>query len=67
MRGLERAGKLDRALERLPDEEELAERQQAGIGRPRPEFAVLLAYSKMALYESLLASELPDDVTTRTK
>ena len=61
MRSLERAGKLDRALERLPDDEVLAERQEAGIGLTRPELAVLLAYAKMALFETLLGSDLPAD------
>jgi glutamate dehydrogenase len=32
-----------------------------GQGLFRPEVAVLLAYAKMALYDELLASELPDD------
>ncbi|MCH7888863.1 MAG: NAD-glutamate dehydrogenase [Proteobacteria bacterium] len=61
MRSLERAGTLDRGLENLPDEEALAERQEAGNGLTRPELAVLLAYAKMALYETLLASDLPED------
>jgi glutamate dehydrogenase len=45
MRDLERAGKLDRQVEFLPDDETLAERRGAGIGLTRPEFAVLLAYA----------------------
>jgi glutamate dehydrogenase len=61
MRGLERAGKLDRALEGLPDDETIAERHAARLGLTRPEIAVLLAYSKIVLYQDLLASDLPDD------
>ena len=61
MRALERAGKLDRAVEFLPDEEIIAEREVKGIGFPRPEISVLLAYSKMTLYESLLETDLPED------
>ena len=61
MRALERAGKLKRALEFLPNEETLAERLMARQGLTRPELAVLLAYSKIALYEELLPSDLPDD------
>jgi glutamate dehydrogenase len=61
MRELERAGKLDRAIEFLPDDETLAQRQAQGKGLTRPEMAVLLAYSKMALYDALLPSDLPDD------
>jgi glutamate dehydrogenase len=61
MRALERAGKLDRAIEFLPDDEALAERQAAHRGLTRPELSVLLAYAKMHLYEALLASDLPDE------
>ena len=61
MRALERAGKLDRAVEFLPDEEVIAEREAKGVGFSRPEISVLLAYSKMTLYESLLKTDLPED------
>jgi glutamate dehydrogenase len=61
MRALERAGKLNRALEFLPNDEDLAERLSARQGLTRPELAVLLAYAKIALYEELLPSDLPDD------
>src|SRR5439155_551566 len=60
IRDLERAGRLDRALEFLPDDETLAERAAHGRGLVRPELAVLLAYAKMTLYDELLASDLPD-------
>jgi glutamate dehydrogenase len=61
IRGLERAGRLDRALEFLPDDEELAERRAAGRGLTRPELAVLLAYSKVVLKDELVASDVPED------
>ena len=61
MRDLERAGELNRALEGLPDDEVLEERQKAGAGLTGPEFSVLFAYSKMTLYQTLLASDLPED------
>jgi glutamate dehydrogenase len=61
MRRLETAGRLNRELELLPDDETLAQRRQAGLGLYRPEIAVLLAYAKMALYDDLLNSDLPDD------
>jgi glutamate dehydrogenase len=61
MRQLERAGRLDRAIEHLPDEEATTERKSLGIGLTRPEFAVLLAYAKLVLYDELLATDLPDD------
>jgi len=58
---LERAGRLKRALEFLPADEEVVERKAAGLGLTSPERAVLLAYSKMWLYDELLASSLPED------
>jgi glutamate dehydrogenase len=61
MRELERQGRLDRAIEFLPDDETLSQRQAHGLGLTRPELAVLLAYAKMALYDALLDSDLPDD------
>ncbi|MEL7059353.1 MAG: NAD-glutamate dehydrogenase [Acidobacteriota bacterium] len=61
MRELERLGKLDRRLEVLPDEATLAERRQAKRGLTRPEISVLLAYSKIHVYEELLDSDLPED------
>jgi glutamate dehydrogenase len=61
IRSLEQAGRLDRSLEFLPDDEALIERKAAGQGLTAPEFAILLSYTKVALYEELLASDLPDD------
>jgi glutamate dehydrogenase len=61
MRALERAGRLDRALEGLPDDDTIVQRHAAHTGLTRPELAVLLAYSKIGLYADLLASDLPDD------
>jgi glutamate dehydrogenase len=61
MRFLERSGRLNRAIEFLPNDEEIAERQAAKAGLTSPERAVLLAYSKMWLYDELLDSDLPED------
>jgi glutamate dehydrogenase len=61
MQYLEKAGRLNRAIEYLPSDEELAERRAQGQGLASPERAVLLAYSKIWLYDELLASPLPDD------
>jgi glutamate dehydrogenase len=61
IRHLEQTGRLDRALEFLPDEETLTERKATGEGLTPPEVAVLLSYTKVALYDELLASDLPDD------
>jgi glutamate dehydrogenase len=61
MRYLERAGRLNRAIEFLPSDEEVAERLAAKQGLTTPERAVLLAYSKMWLYDALLESSMPED------
>lgn len=61
MNALESAGKLDRALEFLPSDEELNERATNGQGLTRPELSVLISYSKIDLKESLLKSLVPDD------
>ncbi|MCA8909997.1 MAG: NAD-glutamate dehydrogenase, partial [Rhodospirillaceae bacterium] len=61
MRALEKAGQLNRAIEFLPDDEELTERLGRREGLTRPEQAVVLSYGKMMLYDTLLAGGLPDD------
>ena len=64
IRSLEKRGILDRKLERLPDEEGLADRIRRGQGFSRPELSALLSYSKNALYTDLLASTLPEEPAT---
>ena len=44
----------------MPPEEEVSERQAAGLGLTRPEISVILPYGKMWLYEKLVASDVPD-------
>ena len=61
MHNLELAGRLDRGVENLPDDNALAERAQRGEPLTRPELAVLLAYAKLALHDELLDSRVPDD------
>ena len=61
MLALEQAGLLDRALEGLPDDEEIAGWRGGGRRFTRPELSVLLAYAKMDIYAALLESDLPDD------
>ncbi len=58
---LESQGILDRQLEHLPDDEVLTERRNRGEGLTRPELALLLSYSKIVVYQQLLASDLPED------
>jgi glutamate dehydrogenase len=60
MQALEAEGALDRDLEALPSGDEMADRRRAGRGMARPELAVLLAYAKRSLANTLLASTLPD-------
>lgn len=60
IRELESEGLLNRALEDLPDEKEIARRLVDQQGLTRPELAVLLAYAKISLKHQLLQSELPD-------
>ena len=67
MRILERRGLLDRAIEYLPSEDVIAERKLQSVGLTRPEIAVLLSYSKIALYQALLEGELPDDESLETE
>ena len=58
---LEARGVLNRALEYLPDEEELLTRAVAGQGLSSPELAVLAAYSKIALTADLSGADLASD------
>ena len=61
IRAFERAGELDRAIEFLPEDEEIAERRSARQGLTSPEISVLLAYAKNLTYTELLESDLPDE------
>ncbi|NWB30677.1 NAD-glutamate dehydrogenase [Pseudomonas gingeri] len=61
MSDLEGRGKLDRAIEFLPAEEQLVERVAAGQGLTRAELSVLISYSKIDLKAALLDSKVPDD------
>src|SRR5262249_604887 len=61
MQTLEMHGELDRAVEFLPDDLEIAERSRHGGVLTRPELAVLIAYAKLALKDERLQSAGPDD------
>jgi glutamate dehydrogenase len=61
IRFLEKAGRLNRSIEFLPTDEEIADRTAHGVGLTTPERAVLLAYSKMWLFDEIIASDLPED------
>lgn len=58
---LEKRGLLDREIEFLPTHQQLKQRQAEGKGMSRPELCVLLSYSKLALFEDLLLSDVLED------
>jgi glutamate dehydrogenase len=61
MNTFESEGKLNRALEFLPDDETLSERKLDKKGLTRPELSVLISYVKGDLKQTLIDSTLPDD------
>jgi glutamate dehydrogenase len=61
MHSLERSGELSRALEFLPNDEELAERRKKSARAHPPGACDLLSYSKIWLSKHLLASDVPAD------
>ncbi len=61
MQVLEKRQLLDRGVEFLPTDAEIAERRRHATPLTRPELAVLAAYAKLALHEDLLNSDVPDD------
>jgi glutamate dehydrogenase len=61
IRTLESQGLLDRQIEFLPSDSELAERKARGVGLTRPELAILLSYSKIVIFQQLLESDVPED------
>lgn len=61
IRTLEARGLLNRAIEFLPNDAELEELRERGQGLTRPQLAVLMAYSKIALFGDIVASTLPDE------
>src|SRR5271168_2346292 len=61
MQTLEKRQLLDRAVEFLPSDMDIAERRRRAQPLTRPELAVLLAYAKLTLHDDLLASHVPDD------
>jgi len=61
MNAMEHAGRLDRVIEGLPDQEEITLLRGKKAGLTRPELSVLLAYAKNWLFEELMESPAPDD------
>jgi glutamate dehydrogenase len=61
-RQLEENYGLNRALENLPDDQQISERIARHQGLTRPEIAVLLSHSKISIYQMLLNSNVPEDI-----
>lgn len=61
MEYLEDRGVLNRALETLPETGEMKVRAEREQPLTRPELAVLLAWSKITLFDDIVASDIPDD------
>ena len=51
---------LNRELEALPSDKEIARRSEADIGLTSPELATLMAHVKLALKDELLSTDMPD-------
>ena len=58
---LEARGVLDREVEGLPSSAEMQTRETRNAPLTRPELSVLLAWSKITLFDDIVASDLPDD------
>ncbi|WP_288129816.1 NAD-glutamate dehydrogenase [Microbulbifer sp.] len=58
---LESEGRLKRALEFIPDNELLNERQNKALFLTRPELSVLISYVKVKLKEELLSADIIDN------
>lgn len=58
---LETEGHLDRSLEDLPNDKQIAERHSAGSGLRTPEFAMMIASTKNADIGEIMRTDLPDD------
>ena len=61
IRTLEKQGLLDRQIEFLPSDAEIADRKALGQGLTRPELAILLSYAKIVIFQQLLDSDVPED------
>ncbi|MFS1523453.1 NAD-glutamate dehydrogenase [Microbulbifer sp. 2304DJ12-6] len=62
---LEDDGRLNRALEFIPDNEQISERLHKGQCLTRPELSVLLSYVKVQLKEALQDSEIANNPQVR--
>ncbi len=67
MRQLEKTGLLNREVENLPSDAQIAERSVQLEGLTRPELAILMAYAKIALFNQIDSSTLPDDAAVESE
>ena len=58
---LEESGHLDRVVDTMPLTAEMNRRMAAGEGLSSPELCTLLAWTKIALCDAVLATDLPED------
>ncbi|MBL1322053.1 MAG: NAD-glutamate dehydrogenase, partial [Methylophaga sp.] len=58
---IEESGVLDRMIECLPSKQQFTQLYANNQNLTRPELSVLLAYSKNAIYDNLIKSELSDE------
>ncbi|HSZ39570.1 MAG TPA: NAD-glutamate dehydrogenase [Trebonia sp.] len=65
LRKLERANLVSREQDVLPGDKDIAARRNAGTGLTTPELSLLLAHTKIAAGQEVLASDLPDDPALR--
>ncbi len=63
---LEGRGVLNRELEGLPDTAQMHRRAENRQPLTRPELSVILAWSKITLFDDIVASDLPDDPAFET-
>ncbi|MGP1275872.1 MAG: NAD-glutamate dehydrogenase [Caulobacterales bacterium] len=61
MERLEAEGRLDRAVEGLPGAEIIRSLKDQNEGLTRPEIAIITSYVKIALFDSIVACDVPDD------
>ncbi|MFK7854029.1 MAG: NAD-glutamate dehydrogenase [Granulosicoccus sp.] len=61
MQYLESINRLDRSIEYLPDNDDIAERMANDQCLLRPELSVLVSYSKMVMFDELMQSQFTAD------
>ena len=58
---LEKSGRLNRALDKLPEDRQLKSRLKSGEKLTRPEVSVLLSYAKLKLFDALVQEGVEHD------